>query len=218
MGEGYESVPDAESWQELDEFLCEYVDGSMDPVVREVFEEYVRETPELAEHVKCLCEARDVLIHSACACRLKADFADRLRRRLTAEHGESRDVVLPDMVSHLGYLAAFTSALVVMTVAAVLLGEMLVNDEAALLCRRQPIGPGERAGDSVFEFVCAAQRPFASRERIPSFQSCCAAQITDRSALGGRRLEADPRIGTQRSIGLVRRQKRLFHRALSSAV
>ncbi|NNE45178.1 MAG: hypothetical protein HKN37_00800 [Rhodothermales bacterium] len=135
MGEGYESVPDAESWQELDEFLCEYVDGSMDPVVREVFEEYVRETPELAEHVKCLCEARDVLIHSACACRLKADFADRLRRRLTAEHGESRDVVLPDLVSHLGYLAAFTSALVVMTVAAVLLGEMLVNDEATLLAR-----------------------------------------------------------------------------------
>ncbi|MDH3442036.1 MAG: hypothetical protein OEM63_14855 [Gammaproteobacteria bacterium] len=133
MGEGYESVPDAESWQELDEFLCEYVDGSMDPVVREVFEEYVRETPELAEHVKCLCEARDVLIHSACACRLKADFADRLRRRLTAEQGESRDVVLPDLVSHLGYLAAFTSALVVMTVAAVLLGEMLVNDEAALV-------------------------------------------------------------------------------------
>jgi len=133
MGEGYESVPDAESWQELDEFLCEYVDGSMDPVVREVFEEYVRETPELAEHVKCLCEARDVLIHSECACRLKADFADRLRRRLTAEQGESRDVVLPDLVSHLGYLAAFTSALVVMTVAAVLLGEMLVNDEATLL-------------------------------------------------------------------------------------
>jgi anti-sigma factor RsiW len=133
MGEGYESVPDAESWQELDEFLCEYVDGSMDPVVREVFEEYVRETPELAEHVKCLCEARDVLIHSACACRLKADFADRLRRRLTAEQGESREVVLPDLVSHLGYLAAFTSALVVMTVAAVLLGEMLVNDEATLL-------------------------------------------------------------------------------------
>lgn len=129
MGEGYESVPDAESWQDLDEFLCEYVDGSMDPVVREVFEEYVRENPDLAEHVQCLCEAREALIHSACACRLKADFLDRLRRRLTIEAARSDRSVLPDMVSQLGYLAAFTSALVVMTVAAMLLSEVVVDND-----------------------------------------------------------------------------------------
>ncbi len=127
MGEGYESVPNADSWQDLDEFLCEYVDGTMDPVVREVFEEYVRENPDLAEHVQCLCDARDALIHSRCACRLKADFIDRLRRRLTVEQARAANSELPGVASQLGYLAAFTSALVVMTVAAMLLAELAVE-------------------------------------------------------------------------------------------
>jgi hypothetical protein len=137
MGEGYESVPDADSWQDLDEFLCEYVDGTMDPVVREVFEEYVRDNPDLAEHVQCLCDARDALIHSSCACRLKADFIDRLRRRLVVEQARAVSSALPDVVSQLGYLAAFTSALVVMTVAAMLLAEFAVERPEAELARSE---------------------------------------------------------------------------------
>ncbi len=129
MGEGYESVPNAESWQDLDEFLCEYVDGTMDPVVRKVFEEYVRENPELAEHVQCLCEAREALVHSVCVCQLKADFLDRLRRRLSQESARS-ERVFPEMVSQLGYLAALTSALVVMTVAAILVVEYAGSEES----------------------------------------------------------------------------------------
>jgi len=139
MDEGYESVPDAESWQDLDEFLCEYVDGTMDPVVREVFEEYVRDNPDLAEHVKCLCEAREALIHSSCACRLKADFLERLRRRLTVEQARTEKTVLPDIVSQLGYLAAFTSALVVMTVVAMLLAEFATESSEPSIAGNEPL-------------------------------------------------------------------------------
>ena len=99
----------------------------MDPVVREVFGEYVRENPDLAAHVRCLCEAREALLHANCTCRLKADFLDRLRRRLSAEVARPERSVLPEMASSLGYLAAFTSALVVMTVAAMVLTESVVE-------------------------------------------------------------------------------------------
>lgn len=139
MGEGYESVPNAESWQDLDEFLCEYVDGTMDPVVREVFEEYVRDNPDLAEHVQCLCDARDALVHSACSCRLKADFIDRLRRRLSVEQARADRSILPEMVSQLGYLAAFTSALVVMTVAAMLLAEYAAESAEPDVARSETV-------------------------------------------------------------------------------
>ena len=48
----------------LDEWLCEYVDGTMDPALEAVFEEYLRANPELNAHVERLKETRALL----CAC------------------------------------------------------------------------------------------------------------------------------------------------------
>mgnify|MGYP006427687207 CR=1 FL=1 len=48
----------------LDEWLCEYVDGTMDPALEAVFEEYLRANPELSAHVERLKETRELL----CAC------------------------------------------------------------------------------------------------------------------------------------------------------
>lgn len=46
---------------QLDEFLCEYVDGTMDPAVRKAFEEFLEANPSLAAHADCLCRTRNML-------------------------------------------------------------------------------------------------------------------------------------------------------------
>jgi hypothetical protein len=45
----------------LDEWLCEYVDGTMDPALEIVFEEYVEANPDLKAHVERLQETRQLL-------------------------------------------------------------------------------------------------------------------------------------------------------------
>jgi anti-sigma factor RsiW len=49
----------------LDEWLCEYVDGAMDPSLETVFEQYVEANPELKAHVERLCETRKLLTNAA---------------------------------------------------------------------------------------------------------------------------------------------------------
>lgn len=60
------NIPDdgAPSYEWLDEWLCEYVDGTMDPSVEAVFEQYVEANPELKAHVERLRQTRDLL----CGC------------------------------------------------------------------------------------------------------------------------------------------------------
>jgi hypothetical protein len=73
-------------FSDWDELLCEYVDGTMDPAVRQVFEEYLRANPAVAHYVACLCRTRQ-LLHQHGACRLRAPegFQARLRQRLACE-------------------------------------------------------------------------------------------------------------------------------------
>lgn len=64
----------------LDEWLCEYVDGTMDPALETVFEEYVEANPDLKDHVERLKETRNLLCHcgrmpeSACTRETQADI------------------------------------------------------------------------------------------------------------------------------------------------
>lgn len=87
MPQGYypelpDSVDDA-----LDELLCEYVDGTMDPTVQAVFEEYLETNPDLAAHVRCLCDTRNMLCRfGACRCAsvsLQAQLRIKLANELT---------------------------------------------------------------------------------------------------------------------------------------
>lgn len=68
-----------------DELLCEYVDGTMDPVVREVFEEYLCANPDIKKHVECLRDTRLLLCHYGCRCHAPRDLHDRLRRQITCD-------------------------------------------------------------------------------------------------------------------------------------
>lgn len=59
--DGPDSGDDPPSYEWLDEWLCEYVDGTMDPSLEAVFDEYVEANPELKAHVERLRQTRELL-------------------------------------------------------------------------------------------------------------------------------------------------------------
>jgi anti-sigma factor RsiW len=127
MLERYED-PDPESSEDgLDEYLCEYVDGSMDPAVRDVFEEYLASNPGLAEHVACLCQTRRLLSYQR-RCPIQSDT---LHHRLHLEI--ARDLMGEPhgtpvwAVPGLGSFAALTSAVGLILLFGVLFGSALIR-------------------------------------------------------------------------------------------
>lgn len=69
------------SW--LNEWLCEYVDGTMDPSLRRVFDKYVQANPELKAHVERLHQARELLCRCNRVSRQRAP--EDVRARVQAE-------------------------------------------------------------------------------------------------------------------------------------
>lgn len=65
----------------LDEWLCEYVDGTMDPSLEAVFEQYVEANPELKAHVERLQETRELL----CNCGLPQTPSTDVQRKVCTE-------------------------------------------------------------------------------------------------------------------------------------
>jgi len=65
----------------LDEWLCEYVDGTMDPSLEAVFEQYVEANPELKAHVERLQETRELL----CECGLSKEAPTELETEICTE-------------------------------------------------------------------------------------------------------------------------------------
>lgn len=121
MCEGYNAGDGDFSGLE-DEFLCEYVDGTMDPVVREVFEEYLRLNPELRRHVECLQNTRLLLCRYGCGCHAPRDLHDRLRRQISCEMMRAQvpfHLVLSD---RLRSFATVTSAVALLMFAGMLAG------------------------------------------------------------------------------------------------
>ena len=65
----------------LDEWLCEYVDGTMDPSIEAVFEQYVEANPELKAHVERLQETRELL----CNCGLSEEPSTEVQAEICSE-------------------------------------------------------------------------------------------------------------------------------------
>jgi anti-sigma factor RsiW len=57
--------PQEPTYKRIDEWLCEYVDGTTDPSLEPVFEKYVEANPELKAHVERLRKTREVLVVAA---------------------------------------------------------------------------------------------------------------------------------------------------------
>ena len=92
MSHGYSDPKPYDASTLEDEFLCEYVDGTMDPLVRHVFEEYVRVNPGMEEHIEQLRNTRRLLCRYACRCQAPSDLHHRLRNRIP---GDAARPVLP---------------------------------------------------------------------------------------------------------------------------
>ena len=105
---------------DLDEFLVEYVDGTMDPVVQEAFEEFLRVYPEVAEQVDCLATVRSQLcrLGDKCRCHAPPGFQDRLKEHLVEESTKELSGIGGSWVLHLNTFAlAFSFALLALAVA-----------------------------------------------------------------------------------------------------
>lgn len=84
MPEGYYPDDPEQPDEQLDEFMCEYVDGTMDPAVRAAFEEYLQANPGLAAHVRCLCQTRSMLC-SYGGRHAGATLEEQIRQRVAGE-------------------------------------------------------------------------------------------------------------------------------------
>ena len=92
---------------DLDEFLVEYVDGTMDSVVREAFEEFLRVYPEVAEQVDCLTSIRTELcrLGDKCRCHAPPGFQARLKEQLLEESDTGVVVKAEVWLPHLNAVA-----------------------------------------------------------------------------------------------------------------
>ena len=108
MADGYKNAGEHD-FADLDEWLCEYVDGTIDPAVCKALEEYMQLNPELATHVEQLCETRHLLCQYGCSYQAPSGLQPRLRRRLASEIIQESQPLLGTSTAHLMALATFTS-------------------------------------------------------------------------------------------------------------
>ena len=125
MLDGYSS-PDFDSIDDaLDELLCEYVDGTMDPTVREAFEEYLEANPDLANHAECLCQTRERLTQYRCR-HMRETLHLEIRERVARElKRKDRSVQLVN--DRLGNAAMITSAVSLVLILGMMIGVTAVQ-------------------------------------------------------------------------------------------
>lgn len=116
----------------LDELMCEYVDGTMDPAVRAAFEEFLEANPELLEEAKCLCQTRDML----CSYGFRHTPPDKcqMRRRVVDEIGR-KDRSEKLIADRLGNIALVTSAVGLFLIFGMMVG--LTNDAVPVVSGEQ---------------------------------------------------------------------------------
>lgn len=86
MTDRYNDIPN-DDWfcETLDELMCEYVDSTMDPDVRVIFEEFLTANPEIAAKAGCLKKTRSLLCQYGCHVEAPKGLHTRLRSRLAWE-------------------------------------------------------------------------------------------------------------------------------------
>ena len=117
MEEGYEHSEENE-FADLDEWLCEYVDGTIDPIVRQALEEYMQANPALAAHVESLVETRHILCNFGCKHKAPSRLQPLLRYRLENEILEEAEPVLSRYNFPLATMAALSSIAAILLILA----------------------------------------------------------------------------------------------------
>lgn len=117
MQEGY-GHSDENDFADLDEWLCEYVDGTIDPIVREALEEYMQSNPALASHVESLMETRHLLCSFGCKHKAPSELQPLLRYRLANEIVEEAEPWLSRYNFPLATVAAISSIAAILLIIA----------------------------------------------------------------------------------------------------
>ena len=123
MAEGYHCTGNSDcssSW--LDELLCEYVDGTMDPAVRTAFEECLSTDPVLAQQVERLCRTRTLLCRHGCQVRTPHGLQARVRRRLAQEMMHPQPSYDSQAALRVGVYVAAGSVIAAVVMAGLLVG------------------------------------------------------------------------------------------------
>ena len=102
FGEGSDPEDDC-PYVWISEWLCEYVDGTMDPSMQAVFEEYMEANPELSAHVERLCRTRALL--NGCDCRQEATERAKARLHHQTKQAEEEVPAPADLEAAAGPLA-----------------------------------------------------------------------------------------------------------------
>ena len=126
MEEGYEHSEEND-FADLDEWLCEYVDGTIDPIVREALEEYMQLNPALASHVESLMETRYLLCNFGCKHKAPSQLQPLLRYRLQNEIVEESEPWLSKYNVPLVTMAAISSIAAMLLIIASTTGTASVN-------------------------------------------------------------------------------------------
>lgn len=132
------------SW--LDELLCEYVDGTMDPTVRVAFEECLSTDPVLRRQAECLRSTRTLLCRHGCQVRAPQGLQDRVRRRLAREMVHPPPPFFPQATLRLGMFVAAGSVLAIMVMIGMLVGAVwlapqpVADGAASPALRQQALG------------------------------------------------------------------------------
>ncbi|PIQ62573.1 MAG: hypothetical protein COV99_05525 [Bacteroidetes bacterium CG12_big_fil_rev_8_21_14_0_65_60_17] len=140
MTEGY--CPDSKDDQ-LDELMCEYVDGTMDAAVRAAFEELLDANPELADQAHCLCRTRELL--SAYGCRhsphdIEAEIRCRVAMELSRE--QQLQTALTDRLSGVAVVTSVACVLMLIGVMAGMSVFMEPSVDGEQLALEEPVLPG----------------------------------------------------------------------------
>ncbi len=135
------------SYQWLDEWLCEYVDGTMDPSLEAVFEKYVEANPDLKAHIERLQETRDLLCNCGLSKEPPSDVEAEVCREVESgeQHSSSEAEGSQNRpVSTLGLVSSVTVALVV----GFLVGATVVNVPATKPGAAPETSPNTRSASS----------------------------------------------------------------------
>lgn len=131
MHEGYSSDSKEDP---LDELMCEYVDGTMDPAVRAAFEEFLEANPELLEEAKCLCQTRDMLC--SYGFRHTQSSQCQMRRRVVDEIGrkDRSEKVIADRLANIALVTSAVGLVLIFGMMVGLAGEsgpVVVGEQVA---------------------------------------------------------------------------------------
>lgn len=117
MADGYDYAGESD-FSDLDEWLCEYVDGTIDPVVREALEEYMQVNPALAAHVEQLRQTRNLLCCYGCRHQAPKSLQPSLQRRLASEMIQDSQSLFSTFSMPLVSIAALSSMVAIFLILA----------------------------------------------------------------------------------------------------